>query len=125
MEINTSDSLISGRALCKQARERMNDDIENVSELFELYKNGNENAREIIREFKHNLVTLFLNISAIINPDIFILGGGVLKAKEYYLDEVKNKFKNRVHPLAKNTIIDVAEYEEPGIIGACLIAKYH
>ena len=122
---NTSDSLISGTALIRQVKEKLNIEIQNTKELFELYKTGNSDAKEIIGEFKKNLVAALLNISATINPDIIILGGGVMNSKEYFLDDVKETFKNKAHPLAKNTVIDITDLKEPGIIGACLLAKYH
>lgn len=120
---NTSNELISGTALLKQAKEKINRNIENTAELFELEKNNNFLAKEIIEEFKNNLTILLLNISSIINPDIIILGGGVLKSKDQFLIDIINSFKIQAHPLAKNTIIDIAEFEEPGILGAALLAK--
>lgn len=120
---NTSDSLISGTALLKQAREKIDKDIKNTYELFELEKNNNLIAKDIIREFKKNLTVLLLNISSIINPDIIILGGGVLKSKDRFLQEVIDNFKAGAHLLAKDTIIDIASFNEPGIIGAALLAK--
>ena len=120
---NISDSLISGTALLKQARERIDKDIKNTFELFELEKNNNLIAKDIIREFKRNLTVLLLNISSIINPDIIILGGGVLKSKDRFLQEVIDNFKIEAHPLAKNSIIDMDSYQDQGIIGAALLAK--
>lgn len=120
---NTSDSLISGTALLEQAKEKINKNIKSTFELFELEKNHNPIAKEIVRSFKRNLTVLLLNTSSIINPDIIILGGGVLKSKDRFLLEVINSFKTKAHPLAKNTIIDTAKFEEPGIIGAAMLAK--
>ena len=120
---NTSDSLISGTAICKKAKEKIDSNIETTKEVFELYKNGDEMAKEIVEEFKHNLMILLLNISAMINPDIIVFGGGVMKSKEYFLEDVKEAFIKNAHPLAQNTIIDIAKFDEPGIIGACLLAK--
>lgn len=121
---NTSNSLISGTALLKQAKEKIDLKITNTFELFDLERNGNQIAKEIVKDFKKYLTVLLLNISSTINPDIIILGGGVLKSKDNYLLEVINNFKTKAHPLAKNTIIDTAMFEEPGIIGAAILAKY-
>ena len=118
-----SDSLISGTALLEQAKEKINKNIQNTFELFKLEENDNQIAKEIVIEFKRNLTVLLLNISSIINPDIIILGGGVLKSKDRFLLDVINNFKTKAHPLAKNTIIDTSMFEEPGIIGAALLAK--
>lgn len=51
------------------------------------------------------------------------LGGGVLKSKDKFLVDVIKEFELKAHPLAKNTIIDTTFFEEPGIIGAALLAK--
>lgn len=120
---NTCNSLISGTALIDKAKERINKDINNAFEIFELERNNNKIAREIIDEFKKNLTVLLLNISSIINPDIIILGGGVLKSKERFFPEVIEEFKNKAHPLAKKTVIDLATFEETGIMGASLLTK--
>ena len=120
---DVSDYLISGTALIRMTKEKLGIDIKATSELFELAKNENKIAVEIADNFKHNLVVLLLNISSTFNPDIIILGGGVMESKKYFLDEVKKAFGSKAHPLAKNTLIDVAEFKEPGIIGACLLAK--
>lgn len=120
---NTSDSLISGTALLKKARKKINIDIKDTAKLFDMTED-NIIAKEIIEEFKRNLTVLLLNISLIINPDIIILGGGVLKSKDKFLKEVINNFKTKAHPLAKNIVIDITKFQEPGIIGAALLAKY-
>lgn len=120
---NTSDSLISGTALCRQAREKIKEDIKSTLELFELEEKGNKEAKEIIDRFKKNLTVLLLNIASIINPDIIIIGGGVIKSKDRFLQEVINAFRMQAHPLVKDTIIETVSFEEPGIIGAALLAK--
>ena len=120
---NRADYLISGTALLRQARNEIDESIKDTAELFELKRNGNEEAKEIIEKFKMYLTAALLNISATFNPDIIILGGGVLKSKDEFLEDVINKFKEEVHTLAKNTIIDTTVFDEPGIIGAALLAK--
>lgn len=120
---NTTNGLISGTALLKQTKEKLDKNIKNARELFELEKNHNTIAEEIIKEFKNNFTTLLLNISSIINPDIIILGGGVMKSKDRFLSEVIENFRNKAHPQAKDTIIETAQFKEPGIIGAALLAK--
>jgi glucokinase len=122
---NTSNSLISGTALINQAREKISTNISNSAEVFELEKSGNVFAKEIIENFKRNLTVLLLNISSTINPEIIVLGGGVLKSKDRFLDEVIDNFKEKAHILAQDTIIDTAYFDEPGIVGAMLLAKRH
>ena len=118
-----SDELISGTAINRKAREKINVNIKDTLEVFSLEEQGNVVAVEIINEFKKNLKVLLLNIASIINPDIIVLGGGVMKAKERFLNEVIQNFRNEAHPFVKDTLIDVAEFEEPGVMGAALFAK--
>lgn len=119
----TSDELISGTAILRKAREKIDVNIKDTFEVFSLEERGNVVAVEIINEFKKNLKVLLLNIASIINPDIIVIGGGVMKARGRFLDEVVEKFRNESHPFVKDTLIDVAEFEEPGVLGAALYAK--
>ena len=118
-----ADFLISGTAITMQAKEEIDENINNTYEVFELAKNGNTKAINIIEQFKKNLTVLLLNISSIINPDIIVLGGGVVESKQYYLEEVIKNFRQKAHPLAKEIPIETAAFDEPGIIGAALLAK--
>ena len=119
-----SDALISGRVLLEKAKE-IDSNIKSNKELFDLYKNNNSSAIKIINDFKHYLVVLLINLCATFNPDIIVIGGGVMKSSSYFLDDVKKDFYNKIHPLAKDTIIEKVSLKEPGIIGACLLAKYN
>ena len=120
---NISEVLISGTALLKQAREKIDKNIKTTAELFELEQNNNILAQKIVEEFKKNLTVLLLNISSTINPDIIILGGGVIKSKHRFLQDVINNFKEKSYKLAKDTIIETTDLGELGILGAALFAK--
>ena len=121
--IHTSDKLISGTGLLNQAKNDIDKNIKKTSEVFELAKQGNHHAKELLEQFKTYLTALLLNISITFNPDIIILGGGVMKSKDLFLKDVKNRFKEKAHVLAKDTIIETATFEEPGLLGAALLAK--
>ena len=120
--INTSDNLLSGRALTNMASTKLNKKI-TVKELFELSQQDII-AKEIVDDFKKYLTALLLNISATFNPDIIILGGGLIKSSDYYLQDVINRFKELVHPLGKKTKIDTTNYKDNNTLGACILAKY-
>lgn len=120
---NISEHLISGTALVNKAQKIINTNVTSTKEVFTLASNNNPFAIEIIKDFKKYLTVLLLNISITINPDIIILGGGVTKSKEYFLDDVKKEFYSKAQQLAKSTKIEVATLEEPGVIGAAILAK--
>ena len=120
---HTADDILSGRVLLMKARERIDNNIDSNKDLFELYSMGNPEAINIINDFKHYLVILLLNITAAYNPDIIILGGGLMKSKELFLKDVVTDYYHKVHPLAKHTIVTTKGLEEPGLVGACLLNK--
>lgn len=119
---NMSEHLISGTALIKKARECISSNIQSTKEVFELSKN-NESAKKIVEDFKKYLTILLLDISVTINPDMIILGGGVTKSKEYFLEDVKYAFYSKAQRLAQKTEIEIAKLDEPGVIGAALMWK--
>ena len=117
---NVAENLISGTALVNKAKKKRLDNIKSSYELFK-YSEENEIASKIVEEFIHDLVVLLLNISITLNPDIIILGGGVMKSSDYFLGKTKNEFYNLAHSFAKDTKIEKADLEEPGVIGAAML----
>lgn len=117
---NMSEYVISGTSLVTKAYERGLKNIINASQIFE---SKDKIAIDIVNEFKINLTNLLLNISITINPHVVVLGGGVMKSKEYFLDDVRKMFAEKAHSFAKNMKIEVAQVEEPGVLGAALLAK--
>lgn len=120
---DTSDTLVSGTGLLRQARERTGRDIPDTRGVFALAAQGDPVVCQVLETYKHNLTVLLMNISTTFNPDIIILGGGVMKSRESFLEDVIRSYRAWVHPLARDTIIDLAACPEPGILGACLLAR--
>ena len=121
---NIAENLVSGTAFKNKVNEKIGYTISSVQEGFELAKT-NEDISNVVKEFKQNLTNLLLNISITVNPYIIVIGGGVVNAKEYFLDDVKDRFRQEVHSFAKETKIEIASLDEPGVIGAGLLAKKH
>lgn len=119
---NMSEHLISGTALIDTVNERCKIECKSAQEVFKLADN-NDTIKEIISNYKKYVLALLLNISITINPNAIVLGGGVMKAKEYFLEEVKKEFIEKAHSFARNTKILEAKLEEPGVIGAAILAK--
>lgn len=118
-----ADKCMSGTALLNKAKEEIDNSIEKTEKLFELARNKNEIANKIVEEFKKNLTTLLLNISITVNPDIIVLGGGIINERDVYLNDVIETYHERAHILAKDVNIKIAELEEPGVIGAAIYAS--
>lgn len=117
---NIAENLISGTALVNKAKQNRLENIKNSYNLFK-YSEENEIASKIVDEFIHDLVVLLLNISITLNPDIIILGGGVMNSSDYFLEKTRSQFNNLAHNFAKNTKIEKADLKEPGVIGAAML----
>lgn len=84
-----------------------------------LYKKYNKKkADEII---VHNIVTGLLNLCQIINPEIFILGGGLMEHGDM-LPKIKKEFNSRcTHPWFKKTKIVRARLGDEAILLGALL----
>lgn len=119
---NIAENLISGTALINRTNEVLKEKIYTAQEVFMLSKKNKE-VEKIVEEFKRNLVNLLLNISITLSPEVIVIGGGLMKAKKYFFDDVKSEFKKKAHRFASETVILEPKLKEPGVIGAALYAK--
>jgi len=85
---------------------------------------GDQKALDIFAKAGYYLGIGIANLVNIFNPEMIILGGGVLKAKEYFLDRAKEEFKKRALK-APADIVKIKEAvleDEIGVKGAIAVA---
>lgn len=91
-------------------------------DLFDKYKQGDPKAINIINEMADNMGKLLAIISQIVDPHVFIIGGGVTKQKDYYwpqMIEAYHKYFNGIKPAE----VLPAMLHEPGVLGAAMLVK--
>jgi fructokinase len=88
------ESFISGLGLAKRFNKKYNKNLKS-NEIFELYRRHELDAEKMIDEFKVNLAMSLATIVNILDPDVFIFGGGVTNEIDF-LDEVENLTKKYV-----------------------------
>ncbi len=66
--------------------------------VFDAVKAGDEVADEVAKEFGRYLGKGLAVIADVVNPEIFVIGGGVSKAGEILLSYVEPEFKNTAFP---------------------------
>lgn len=87
--------------------------------VFDAVKQGDELAIEVAQKFGEYLGKGLAVIASIINPEIFVIGGGVSKAGEILFDYIKPSFEKTVFHGSKNTIFALATLgNDAGIYGA-------
>jgi len=119
------ESVASGFALGLIGKDLIGDEVKGGSDVFQLAKHGNEKALAIIDKMSKDFATCLADISAIFAPDCFVIGGGVSHSANLYFDKVKAYFQTMCHQGMKDVPILLAQLQEPGVLGAAMIAKSH
>ena len=110
-----------GRALTRKARELLGANATS-KDLFDEYKKGNMDAISIINEMAYEMGRLLATIGQVVDPHVFVLGGGVSnhQADIYWPMMIKayqELFNGRPAKVVK------AKLKEPGILGAAMLVK--
>jgi fructokinase len=102
------ESFISGLSIAKRYNKRFNKNLK-THEIFKLYRSSDLDTMKFIDEFKINLAMSLSAIINILDPDVFVFGGGVSNEID---------FLNEIHKLVSK-YVSGREYE-----GIFLKAKY-
>ena len=87
--------------------------------MFDAVKAGDELAIEIAKQFGDYLGKGLGVIAGIINPEIFVIGGGVSKAGEVLFEYIKPSFEKTTFSGGKDVIFALATLgNDAGIYGA-------
>lgn len=118
------ETLVSGTALSRMAREQLG--IEGgAKEVFHLaLKDDNQSALDLIKTSISHLAIGIANIAHVLNPSLFILGGGVaLGGGDWLVNEVKQQAGKYIYPGMNIPIKKARLGGDAGIIGAALVGK--
>ena len=88
------ESFISGLSLAKKFNKKYGRNVK-TNEIFELYRKHNLDAIKFIDEFKINLAMSLSAIINILDPDVFIFGGGVSNEIDF-LNEIHSQVSKYV-----------------------------
>lgn len=97
------------------------DSYENLTayDVMEAAKRNDKVALEVIELVSKQLAKAMACISMVVNPQVFIIGGGVSKGGTFFLDKIKKYYQENVLYLCKDTVIKLAGLSnDAGIYGA-------
>lgn len=88
--------------------------------IFEEVKKGNAMVLKYVDEWQNNIASGIVGLVHIFNPEMVLIGGGVSKQKELFIDRIRDKVLGRVMKnFAKDLRIEAAELgNDAGLIGA-------
>lgn len=118
------ESVASGTAIGLIGTDLIGETATSSRKVFDLFKNGDPKAKEIIDKMCKDFATCIADISAICAPDCFVIGGGCAKSHDLYFDILTDYYKKMAHPIMREVPIKLAELEEPGVVGAAMLVKY-
>lgn len=114
--------LASTTSLVKSVAERKNKNTQEINGkfVFSEAKKGDIVCIEEINRMIDVLTTGIANICYIVNPQVVVLGGGIMHQREYLEEKIKKSLKTKLIPqLYENTEIRLAQNENnAGMLGA-------
>lgn len=108
--------------------DRVNGDLTNIDGkiIFEEAKEGDNIARKVIDRMTNYLAIGIMNIVSVIDPEIFVIGGGLSASGEYLLTMIRDK----VSKIPYYNGMDIGQIvlsqigNDGGIIGAAALCRY-
>lgn len=87
--------------------------------IFDAAKSGDKLALECVEQLGWYLGTACANIAAVVEPDVFVIGGGVSKAGVILLDVIQRHYEKYAFHAHKTKEFKLAELgNDAGIVGA-------
>ena len=110
-----------GTSLVRRAQTLVDSEITDARQIFEMAREGNEKALDLVDDMAKKFALMMASIGHVVDPHIFVIGGGITKSADMYLDKVEEYYKSFVHKGMREIDIKLAELDEPGIIGAAML----
>lgn len=98
---------------------------DNVSakDVFDAYKENDEAALKIVDEFSKYLGNALAIFAAVVDPEVFVIGGGVSKAGEVLIEAIRRYYRQCAFNACKETPMVLAQLgNDAGIYGAAKLA---
>ncbi len=100
-------------------RSAQEQDALSAKAVFDAVKEGDKVACEIAEEFGAYLGKGFAVIAAVVNPEVFVIGGGVSKAGEILFDYIAKNYEKYAFHACQNVTFKLATLgNDAGIYGA-------
>ena len=122
LNVGAIENEASGTAIVRKGRALFpQEDIQHAGQIFQLADQGNKKAIQLKKEIIQDLGQLLATLSCAVDPEAFVLGGGVMKSADSFFTEVIQSFQAQSHTMVGDTQFLMAECEEPGVIGAAML----
>lgn len=92
----------------------------NGIEIFKMARQGDQICRDAIANLCNNIGYGIANICYVINPEVIVLGGGIIKQKDYIYEPIRNSMdRYLIDHISKSTRLEFAmNGNHAGMLGA-------
>ena len=111
----------SGTAITRKGKAVFGEQISHAGDIFDLARSGDEKALKIVDDMSYDLAMMFSAIGHVVDPHVFVVGGGVMKGKDVFFDKVEKYYRSMIHEGMQSVVFREARLEEPGIAGAAML----
>ena len=123
LNVGAVENEASGIAITRRGQEILGAHINDARDVFDAVAKKDPKALQLIDEVAYDFALALANIAHVVNPYLFVIGGGITKSKDLYFDLVIKYFKEHVHAMMQETPFAFASLSEPGIVGAAMLPK--
>lgn len=116
------ESEASGESIVRRAQERLGRPFAHAGEVFDLAAAGDAQADALLDDVALDLAQLFAALACIVDPGVFVLGGGVMQRAQQLLPRVEQAYRRLVPAAFADIPLRKASLDEPGLTGAGLLA---
>lgn len=121
LNAGAAENEASGTAIRRYGYEKFG--AESAIAVFDKARQGDPDALEILDHMSYDFAQLMSSIAHVVDPDIFVIGGGCSNASDLYFDTVRKYFDQLVHPAMRDVEIAKAQLAEPGVLGAAFFVE--
>ena len=95
-----------------------------AKDIFDAAKAGDEPCLKLVETYNKYLGNALATVAAVVNPEIFVIGGGVSRAGDIITEGVKKYYDMYAFHSCKNASFTIAKLgNDAGIYGACKLAE--
>jgi glucokinase len=88
-------------------------------EYFKLLESGDSIARSLLDTFIDDLAIAFVSLANIYDPEVFIVGGGLIYTREHWWEELERRIKLYANSAVSGlTLLPAAYKNQAGMLGA-------
>lgn len=122
LNVGAVENEASGTAITRKGKALFGDEkIAHAGDVFDLARKGNAQALQLCDEVAYDIAVMFSTIAHVADPEVFVLGGGVMKGKDVFFDKMESYYRTMIHKGMQTVVFKEAELEEPGIVGAAML----